>query len=92
MVSDTILFYAANLLQHFSPALFIVLMLLFYFFFTILVSSSSGMAVLTMPIIGALAILLNLPGRAVVNSYIFGIGIMYLITPQLDQYSQHLQW
>lgn len=39
------------------------------------------MAVLTMPIIGSLAILLHIPGREVVNSYIFGIGIMYLITP-----------
>ncbi|RYZ31974.1 MAG: YfcC family protein, partial [Sphingobacteriales bacterium] len=38
-------------------------------------------AVLTMPIIGALAILLNLPGREVVNSYIYGMGIMFLITP-----------
>ncbi len=80
-VSDTILFHASNLLQHFPPSLFILLMLVFYFLFTIPVSSSSGMAVLTMPIIGTLAILLNIPGREIVNSYLFGIGIMYLITP-----------
>lgn len=81
MISDTILFYAANLLQHFPAVVFILLILLFYFLFTIPVSSSSGMAVLTMPIIGSLAILLNIPGREIVNAYLFGIGIMYLITP-----------
>lgn len=81
MVSDSILYYASNVVQHFYPTLFILLIMLFYFFFTIPVSSSSGMAVLTMPIIGSLAILVNIPGREVVNSYIFGIGIMFLITP-----------
>jgi len=81
MVSDSILFYASNVVQNFHPMLFILLVMLFYFFFTIPVSSSSGMAVLTMPIIGGLAILLNIPGREVVNSYLYGIGIMYLITP-----------
>lgn len=81
MVSDSILYYASNVVQGFSPMLFIVLIMLFYFLFCIPVSSSSGMAVLTMPIIGALAILLNIPGREVVNAYLYGIGIMYLMTP-----------
>jgi uncharacterized ion transporter superfamily protein YfcC len=81
MVSDSILYYASNVVKDFYPMLFIILIMLFYFFFTIPVSSSSGMAVLTMPIIGSLAILLNIPGREVVNSYLYGIGIMYLITP-----------
>ena len=81
MVSDSILYYASNVVVNFYPMLFIILIMLFYFFFSIPVSSSSGMAVLTMPIIGALAILLNIPGREVVNSYLYGIGIMYLITP-----------
>ena len=39
------------------------------------------MAVLTMPIIGALAIIMNIPGREIVNSYLWGIGIMFLISP-----------
>ena len=80
-VSDSILFYASNLVQHFSPILFILLLLVFYFFFAILISSSSGMAVLTMPIMAALAILVNIPGREIVNSYIYGIGIMFFISP-----------
>ena len=81
LVGDSILFYASNLVQHFSPGIFIILVMLFYFFFAILVSSSSGMAVLTMPIIGALAIIVNIPGREIVNSYLYGIGIMFLISP-----------
>ncbi len=81
MVGDSILFYAAGIVQHFPPALFILLLLFFYFFFAILVSSSSGMAVLTMPIIGALAVIANIPGREIVNAYLFGIGIMFLISP-----------
>ncbi len=81
LVSDSILFYASNLVQDFYPTVFILLVMLFYFFFTVPVSSSSGMAVLTMPIIGSLAILLNIPGREVVNSYLFGMGIMFLISP-----------
>jgi uncharacterized ion transporter superfamily protein YfcC len=80
-VGDSILFYASNVVQHFSPSVFVIVVMLFYFLFSVLVSSSSGMAVLTMPIIGALAIIVNIPGREVVNSYLFGMGIMFLISP-----------
>jgi uncharacterized ion transporter superfamily protein YfcC len=81
VVSDTILYHASNALQDFPASVFIILILLFYFFFSVPVSSSSGMAVLTMPIIGTLAILLNIPGREIVNAYLFGMGIMFLISP-----------
>ncbi|HVX28600.1 MAG TPA: hypothetical protein VHB70_19780 [Parafilimonas sp.] len=81
LVADSILFYTSNLVQHFSPAVFLIGVMVFYFFFSVLVSSSSGMAVLTMPIIGALALLMNIPGREIVNSYMWGIGIMFLISP-----------
>lgn len=81
LVGDSILFYASTLVQHFSPVVFILMIMIFYFFFAILVSSSSGMAVLTMPIIGALAIIINIPGKEIVNAYLFGIGIMFLISP-----------
>ena len=80
-ISDSILFYASGLVQHFPPVLFILLLLVFYLFFSLLISSSSGMAVLTMPIIGALAILINIPGREIVNTYLYGINIMYFLSP-----------
>jgi uncharacterized ion transporter superfamily protein YfcC len=39
------------------------------------------MAVLTMPIIGGLAILVNIPGREIVNSYMYGMSIISFIAP-----------
>jgi uncharacterized ion transporter superfamily protein YfcC len=81
IVLNSILFYASHVVQGIYPTVFIVLVMLFYFLFSVPVTSSSGMAVLTMPIIGALAIMMNIPVREVVNAYLFGIGMMYLITP-----------
>ncbi|MBL0056880.1 MAG: YfcC family protein [Chitinophagaceae bacterium] len=80
-ISDSILFYSSKLVGGMPPALFIVILLLLYMVFTLFISSSSGMAVLTMPIMGALAIMVNVPGREIVNSYLFGMGIMGFMTP-----------
>jgi uncharacterized ion transporter superfamily protein YfcC len=80
-VSDSILYYTANMVQGIEPAFFILLLLLFYMIFSIFIQSSSGMAVLTMPIIGALAILVNVPGREIVNSYMYGMCIMSFLAP-----------
>ncbi len=80
-ISDSILFYSANLVQGVHPALFIILLMCFYLFFSLFIQSSSGMAVLTMPIIGALAIIVNIPGREIVNSYIYGMAIMGFVAP-----------
>lgn len=80
-ISDSILYYSAKLVGGMPPALFIVVLLALFMVFTLFISSSSGMAVLTMPIIGALAILVNVPGREIVNAYLFGMGIMGFMTP-----------
>lgn len=80
-ISDSILFYSANMVQGVHPALFIILLMCFYLFFSLFIQSSSGMAVLTMPIIGALAIIVNIPGREIVNSYIYGMAIMGFVAP-----------
>ena len=80
-ISDSILFYSAKLAGSMPPVLFILILLLLYMLFTLFISSSSGMAVLTMPIMGALAVLVNVPGREIVNAYLFGMGIMGFITP-----------
>jgi len=80
-ISDSILFYTANLVQGMSPAIFILALLLFYLIFSLFIQSSSGMAVLTMPIIGALAVIINIPGREIVNSYMYGMCIMSFIAP-----------
>ncbi len=80
-IADSILFYAADLADTMPPLVFIVLMLVMYMIFTLFISSSSGMAVLTMPIMGSLATLVDVPGREIVNAYLFGMGIMGFITP-----------
>lgn len=80
-VSDSILYYTANMVEGMQPAFFILLLLVFYMVFSIFIQSSSGMAVLTMPIIGALAILVNVPGREIVNSYMYGMAIMSFLAP-----------
>lgn len=80
-VSDSILYYTANMVQGIQPAFFIIGLLLFYIVFSIFIQSSSGMAVLTMPIIGALAILVNVPGREIVNAYMYGMCLMSLLAP-----------
>jgi uncharacterized ion transporter superfamily protein YfcC len=69
------------MMQGVSPALFILALLAFYFVFSLFIQSSSGMAVLTMPIIGALAVIVNIPGREIVNSYQYGMCIMSFLAP-----------
>jgi uncharacterized ion transporter superfamily protein YfcC len=58
-----------------------VSLLILFIVFTLFIASSSGMAVLTMPIMGGLAIMVNIPGREIVNAYLFGMGIMGFLTP-----------
>ena len=80
-ISDSILYFTTNLVHGMQPALFIILLLVFYIVFSIFIQSSSGMAVLTMPIIGGLAILVNIPGREIVNSYMYGLCLMSFLAP-----------
>ena len=80
-ISDSIVYYAAQTVSNMPPSLFIIALLFMFALFTLFISSSSGMAVLTMPIMGALAMMVNVPGREIVNAYLFGMGIMGFITP-----------
>jgi uncharacterized ion transporter superfamily protein YfcC len=80
-ISDSILYYAANMVHGVQPTFFILMLLAFYVIFSIFIQSSSGMAVLTMPIIGALAVLVNVPGREIVNSYMYGMCLMSFLAP-----------
>lgn len=80
-VTDSILYYAANWLEGVSPVVFIIMVMIFFLIFTLFISSTSGMAVLTMTIMGSLAIIINIPGREIVNAYLYGMGIMLFVTP-----------
>lgn len=80
-ISDSILYYMSSLVAHFHPALFLLLLLIFFIFFSLFITSTSGMAVLTMPIIGTLAVLINIPGSEIVNAYLYGMNLMFFISP-----------
>lgn len=80
-ISDSILYYSAGMVGNMPPTLFIVILFFLYCMFTLFISSSSGMAVLTMPIFGSLAVVVGVPGREIVNAYLFGMGVMSFITP-----------
>lgn len=80
-ISDTILFYSAKMVSQVPSSVFIIIMLLLYILFTLFISSSSGMAVVTMPIMGSLAVVAGVPGREIVNAYLYGMGIMNFIAP-----------
>jgi len=80
-ISDSIIYFSSRLVSGMPGAAFILCLLGLYMVFTLFISSSSGMAVLTMPIMGGLAILVNLPGREIVNAYLYGMGIMGFLTP-----------
>jgi len=80
-ISGTLLFYSAMLVGKMHAVWFILMMLVMYMVFTLFISSSSGMAVLTMPIFGSLAVIVGVPGKEIVNAYLFGMGIMGFITP-----------
>ena len=81
LVSDTILFYSANSVEGMSSMLFIVSLMFVFGGLSLFIPSSSGMAVLTMPIIGGLAEVAGVPREMIINSYLFGMGIMGLLTP-----------
>ncbi len=80
-ISDSIVYYAAKTISSMPSSLFIIMAFFMFILFTFFISSSSGMAMLTMPIIGSLAIMVGVPGREIVNAYLFGMGIMGFITP-----------
>lgn len=80
-VSDTILFNAVNLVDGMSGFVFLPALMMVFFFLSLFISSSSGMAVVTMPIIGPLGQVIGVPQEEIVNAYLFGFGLMNIITP-----------
>ncbi|MCF2444773.1 YfcC family protein [Dyadobacter sp. CY345] len=80
-ISGSLLYYASIVVSQMPPSLFIISLLVVYMLLTLVIPSSSGMAVVTMPILGSLAVVAGVPGKDIVNSYLFGMGIMGLITP-----------
>lgn len=80
-ISDTILFYATNLVEGMPPIIFLPVLMFVFALLTLFISSSSGMAVVTMPIMGSLATVVGVQPHEIVNTYLFGMGLMSFITP-----------
>jgi len=80
-ISDTLLFYASNLVEGMPKGLFITVMMGLFGVLSFFVPSSSGLAVLSMPIMAPLADVVGAPRSAVVDAYMYGMGLMAFITP-----------
>lgn len=80
-VDATIIDAASTLLAGTPPSLFLIGAMLFFFGFGFFISSQSGMAVLTMPLLGPVAAAVGVGGSALVSAYLFGHSLMNLITP-----------
>ncbi|HEX8529226.1 MAG TPA: YfcC family protein, partial [Cytophagales bacterium] len=80
-IRDTLIFNAAQGIAGTPPGVLVLLLLVFYLLFSLFIASTSGMAVVTMPIIGSVALVTGVPGTETVNAYLFGMGIMGFVAP-----------
>jgi uncharacterized ion transporter superfamily protein YfcC len=67
--------------EHIPGVAFIVALFFVYVVLSVFIQSSSGMAVLTMPIMIALAGVAGVSREEIVNAYCYGIGVMGFIAP-----------
>ncbi len=80
-ITDTVLYWASNLVEGVPVSVFLVALIALFFVLAFLISSTSGLALVSMPILGSLAIAMGVPGESIVTSYSFGVGLMYFISP-----------
>ncbi|NVK86422.1 MAG: YfcC family protein [Cytophagia bacterium] len=80
-ISGTILNEASELVSGTSPLVFLPILMLVFFVLAFFISSSSGLALVSMPIMGALGNVVGVPSEEIVNAYLFGFGMMQLFTP-----------
>jgi len=81
LISDTILYYASNLTEGMHKGVFANVMLFIYGGLSFFMPSSSGMAVLTMPIFSPLADTVNIGREVIVDAYLYGMGLFFLVNP-----------
>lgn len=80
-VSDTLLFYASNIIHGMSGLVFAWVQMAIFSVLGIFIPSSSGLATLSMPIMAPLADTVHVGRDVVVSAYNFGQGWMSYITP-----------
>lgn len=72
---------SANLLEGFSPILFVIGAYILYLLLSILIPSTSGLAYVSIPVMGALANNIGLNPNVMVMIFTAGCGLVNLITP-----------
>ncbi|MBL1228454.1 YfcC family protein [Enterococcus sp. BWB1-3] len=72
---------AANLLQGLSPILFVIGAYVLYLFLSFLIPSTSGLAYVSIPVMGALANNIGLNPNVMIMIFTAGCGLVNLITP-----------
>lgn len=80
-ISGSILNAASDVVRGASGLVFLPILMAVFFVLTLFISSSSGLALVSMPIMGALANVVGVPSEEMVNAYLFGFGLMTFITP-----------
>lgn len=78
---DTILYYAAGLVEQLPPAINAIGMFIVQLFLNFIVPSGSGQAALTMPIMAPLADLMGVTRQTAVLAFQLGDGISNMIFP-----------
>ena len=81
LISDTLLYWATNLVSGMSGPLFILMMMVIFFLLGFIVPSSSGLAVLAMPILAPLADTVGIDRSIVVSAYNWGQYAMLYLAP-----------
>lgn len=81
LVSDTLLYTMSGWVEGMNPILFIIVMMIAFIILGFFINSSSGLAMLSIPIMAPLADAVGLPRDVVISSYIYGLGLIGLITP-----------
>ncbi len=80
-ISGTLLNDAAGVVGNTSGVVFLPILMLVFFIMTLFIASTSGLALVSMPIMGALGNIVGVPTEEIVNAFLFGSGLMMFITP-----------
>ncbi len=80
-ISGTLLNDAAQVVGSTSGFVFLPILMIIFFIMTLFIASTSGLALVSMPIMGALGNIVGVPSEEIVNAFLFGSGLMMFITP-----------
>ena len=80
-ISGTLLNNAAEVVGSTSGVVFLPMLMIIFFVMTLFIASTSGLALVSMPIMGALGNIVGVPAEEIVNAFLFGSGLMMFITP-----------